>query len=169
MSSLMRWIAAALLSFGLVLPAKAIAQASWQGVVSYVVDGDTLYVRPTGGGKPRSVRLLGIDAPEICQAGGVRAREVLNAHVLTREVTVFTQGKDSYGRHLSTVQLDNYDLGHWMVSQGHAWSYRYRNQLGLYDPVQQQARLARHGLFADAKAETPGAFRRRNGSCRLPP
>ena len=153
----------------LVCPAGSIAQESWLGVVSYVVDGDTLYVRPASGGKPRSVRLSGIDAPEICQNGGAASRQALQARVLRREVTVLTQGRDDYGRDLSTVQLDSEDLGHWMVSYGHAWSYRYRGHPGPYVQAQQQARLSGRGLFADAAAENPRAFRKRHGSCAMVP
>jgi endonuclease YncB( thermonuclease family) len=36
------------------------------GVVTYVVDGDTVRVRMPSGAKPVSVRIYGIDAPEIC-------------------------------------------------------------------------------------------------------
>lgn len=42
----------------------------WLGIVTYVIDGDTLYVRPVEGGTTVNVRIDGIDAPEICQVGG---------------------------------------------------------------------------------------------------
>ncbi|UUZ74275.1 hypothetical protein LP415_04805 [Polaromonas sp. P1(28)-8] len=49
--------------------ASAPAQAMWVGVVTYVVDGDTVWVRPADGGKPVSVRVDGIDAPRNLPAG----------------------------------------------------------------------------------------------------
>ena len=45
-------------------------------IVTYMIDGDTLYVRPVEGGKTVSVRIDGIDAPEICQIGRQQAREI---------------------------------------------------------------------------------------------
>ena len=40
---------------------------AWPGVVTHVSDGDTVWVQPLQGGEAYKVRLLGIDAPEICQ------------------------------------------------------------------------------------------------------
>ena len=51
---------------GAVLPAGANPCAPVERVRVYrVVDGDTLYVTPDGGGTTRKVRLIGVDTPEI--------------------------------------------------------------------------------------------------------
>ena len=63
-------------------------QAAWFGVVTYVVDGDTVRVRPPGGGKPVSIRLEGIDAPEICQSGGPLTREAVQSRLHWQRVAV---------------------------------------------------------------------------------
>lgn len=140
----------------------------WTGVVTYVVDGDTLYVRPEGGGKPRSVRVLGIDAPEICQAGGEASRRALQSHALNQEVTILTQRMDDYGRDLARIDLRESDLALWMVGQGQAWAYPAGRARGEYAAAQREARRQARGLFADAAAEPPNAFRQRHGSCWRP-
>lgn len=133
-----------------------------------MVDGDTLHVRPDTGGRPRKVRMAGMDAPEICQRGGRSARDALARRVLHRRVSVVARATDDYGRELAQVSLDGEDLALWMVTQGHAWSYRYRLDDGSYAAAQAQARRARRGLFAHPEAESPRDFRKRHGPCPHP-
>jgi micrococcal nuclease len=139
----------------------------WSGVVSYVVDGDTVWVRPEGGGKPLSIRVDGIDAPEICQPGGVAARDALKQRALGQRVSVHGRLHDDYGRQLARLLLDGDDLGEWLVTQGLAWSYRYRNDAGPYARQQSQAEAARLGLFSPhgPRPVYPRVFRKQHGRC----
>ena len=148
-------------------PAKP-AMPAWSGTVAYVVDGDTLKVRPPGGGKPLSVRIHGIDAPEICQAAGTDSRDALMRKVLGRRVAVHGRRHDDYGRLLAKVTFKGEDTGQWMVAQGLAWSYRYRSDAGPYAVHQRRARAAGLGVFSPsqgAPAVYPAQFRRQHGSC----
>jgi endonuclease YncB( thermonuclease family) len=144
------------------------AHSAWAGgmKVSHVTDGDTVWVRPAGGGRPVKLRLAGIDAPEICQAGGRAARAALAGRVAGRTVVVATQGRDDYGRAVATVQLDGQDVAGWMVAQGHAWSYHHGREGGPYLGLQAQARSARRGLFAHPQTLPPRLFRKQHGPCR---
>ena len=156
------------LLFGLLLaPIAPIAQASssWVGLVEYVVDGDTLHVRTIRSGELIKIRVLGIDAPEICQSWGPQARLALLDRVSGQRVTIKGATNDDYQRLLATVWLDGQDVGAWMVKQGHAWSYRWRDQSGLYDGLEGAARRQGRGLFSQADTESPHQFRRRHGSC----
>ena len=139
----------------------------WLGVVSYVVDGDSVRVRPLQGGKPVSVRLDGIDAPEICQSGGEVARDALKLRVLGRQVVIEGKSRDDYGRLLARIRLDGDDVGARMVKDGRAWSYRYRDSDGPYAAQQRLAESARRGIFADTSAAAvyPAAFRKQHGAC----
>jgi endonuclease YncB( thermonuclease family) len=123
----------------LAIAAAAIALTLWprrhahaspnltEGVVVRVIDGDTLWLQSGATkGKPRKLRLAGIDAPEICQGGGVKARDALSARVLNRHVQVTSRATDDYRRTVATLRLDGEDIGAWLVQQGHAWSYGYR-------------------------------------------
>ena len=148
-------------------PAKRPAPA-WSGVVTYVVDGDTVRIRPPGGGKPVSVRIEGIDAPEICQAGGAASRDALMRRVLGQRVAVHGRRHDDYGRLLAVVTLQGEDTGLWMVRQGLAWSYRHRANAGPYALAQRRARAAGLGIFSastGAPPVYPAQFRRQHGSC----
>lgn len=160
------------LFLGLLACASLVVQAQeqefWQGVVTHVVDGDTLYIRPQTGGKPRSVRILGIDAPEICQTDGLVSRAALENHVQGHAVTVLTQEVDGYGRDLAKVEKDGEDVGSWMVANGYAWSYHYRSNPGPYGALERQVRLDARGIFANAHAQQPRVFRQRHGSCFEP-
>lgn len=151
---------------GLALPALARPSAAvWTGTVTYVSDGDTLWVRPQSGGAPRSVRLDGIDAPELCQTHGEAARAALVGQVLGQTVQVRVRRHDDFGRALARVSLHRRDVGGWLVRQGHAWSYRYRGHSGPYAAEESQARAQRLGLFQQAQPELPREFRRRHGPC----
>jgi micrococcal nuclease len=150
------WLACAL---------QAGADQPWQGTVTRVSDGDTLWVRPVAGGKPVKVRINGIDAPEICQAGGRAARKALAARVLGRRLGVLARGQDDYGRTIAALALDGEDVAGWMVSQGHAWSYGFGRDGGPYAVQQARAQAASRGLFADRAALAPRLFRQRHGPC----
>jgi micrococcal nuclease len=156
----------------LTLPVQAqpvTTSASWLGVVTYVVDGDTVHVRPLAGGAVHKIRLTGMDAPEICQTGGAAARQALQGRVLQRSVTVSPQGVDDYGRDLAVIYLSREDIGQWMVQRGHAWSYRWRQEPGPYLQEELNAKLLGRGLFAEMSPEYPRAFRHRYGSCSYAP
>ncbi len=138
---------------------------AWPGVVTHVSDGDTVWVQPLHGGEVHKVRLLGIDAPEICQNWGVQSREALRTVLLGQTVEVQGHHRDTYGRLLAQLSRQGYDVGAWMVAQGHAWSYSYQNFPGPYDALQMQAQSQRRGLFADPHALAPRWFRKRFGAC----
>ena len=138
----------------------------WTAVVVHVSDGDTIHVRSPGEDRSSPVRLLGLDAPEICQAFGVQAREALQARVLHRQVSLRGVGHDVYGRELAQVFLQGEDMGRALVAQGWAWSYRHGSDPGPYAREQRQARSQRLGLFVSGdRPEPPWAFRRRHGTC----
>ena len=157
------------LLFAASLPACAgSARRVVSGVVTRVVDGDTLWVKSATAAKPVKVRILGIDAPEICQAGGRASREALVGRLLGQSVTLSASTsriQDDYGRLLVKIELRGEDVGHWMVVNGHAWSYTYRRNLGPYAAEQSQAEAGRRGFFGDSAAVNPRVFRKRHGSC----
>ena len=141
---------------------------AWPGIVTYVVDGDTIRVRPAAGGKPVSIRIQGIDAPEICQPGGALARDALMRRLLGKRVAVHGQYHDDYGRLLAKVVFGGEDAGKWMVASGMAWSYRSRGNAGPYAREQKRAQVARLGVFASAKGAPPvypAQVRKQHGSC----
>ena len=166
------WLAPALLAAGCIALAQPSTAAAphrdrWSGVVTYVVDGDSVRVRPLQGGKPVSIRLGGIDAPEICQSGGAASRDALKRRVLGLQVAIEGKSRDDYSRLLARVMLDGDDVGARMVKDGHAWSYRYRGSAGPYAAQQRLAEAARRGIFdvGGEAAVYPAVFRKQHGAC----
>jgi micrococcal nuclease len=148
------------------LCAPAALAASYRGSVTYVTDGDTLWVRPQEGGAPVQVRLLDIDAPEGCQAFGAQAKQALRERVLHQRVGVRTEGVDDYGRQLAHVRHGRDDIGAWLVRSGYAWSMTFRGKPGPYAALEAQAREERRGLWAVSGALEPRSFRKRFGRCQ---
>lgn len=148
----------------------AAGETRFSGVVTRVSDGDTVWVQadPADGaprGRRMKVRLVGLDAPERCQAHGPEARTALASRVQGRQVTVRRRATDDYGRALGTLWLGNEDVGAWLVREGHAWSARWRGGAGPYAGEEGAARAARRGLFAADQPSLPREFRRVHGPC----
>ncbi len=152
------------------------APDTFEARVSRVSDGDTLWVVPdataaaTPGFPPRrrkpvKLRLVGIDAPERCQAHGEAATQALRALVLDQRVTVRRRATDDYGRALGTLSLDGKDVAARLVQDGHAWSARRYAHPGPYAREDESARASRRGLFAHRDPQIPRDFRREHGPC----
>lgn len=105
-----------------------------RGIVVKVTDGDTLKIRIAGVGV-RSVRILGIDTPEVYggrECGGDAASEqmALLAPVGSRvqlESDPSQADRDRYGRWLRYVARQRLDVGHEQIRRGLARTYIYRN------------------------------------------
>jgi len=160
-----RWWRAAcwLAMLWVAMPAAA---QTLQGTVTQVVDGDSLWVTPGGVGAPIEVRLLGIDAPEICQPHGPQSRDALRELVLGQSVGVKGVGRDTYGRLLATVTLEGLDVNRRQVAEGHAWSSRHKWDQGPYVKQERQAKALSRGLHAAGGAVMPNEFRRSHGPCK---
>ena len=139
----------------------------WLARVNYVVDGDSIWVRPDGGGARVRLRIDGVDAPEICQTFGPESRQALQQLALNQRVRVTVWARDRYGRAIATVVRlqGDIDVGEYMVSGGWAWTDGHGMRLGKYWRAEAQARWAGRGLFAKRWPEAPADFRRRHGPC----
>jgi endonuclease YncB( thermonuclease family) len=149
-------------------PALALAARSrprYLATVSWVTDGDSVWLRPPWAADGIAVRLQGIDAPERCQAWGPQARQALAARVLHQPVTVAERGRDDYGRTLARLEWNGLDVGGWLVFSGLAWSAGFGRRRGPYDDLQAQAQQARRGLWSQPQPQPPRSFRKQHGSC----
>ncbi len=144
------------ISFAL-LASQALA-ADFSGRVVGVSDGDTITVLHNGKGE--RIRLHGIDCPEKRQAFGNRAKQYTSKLVFGKTVTVQFVDRDRYGRPVGVVLLpDGRSLNHELVRAGLAWMYRrYTNDQSLSD-LEEEARVARRGLWADPHAVPPWEWR----------
>ena len=99
----------------LVLAAAAFALTGCRtGVVTHVVDGDTLDVADT------RVRVVGIDTPERGQCGFNEAKNRVSQLVAGKQVSVIDvgQGTDRYGRALGYIQIGSVDVGRTLIAEG---------------------------------------------------
>jgi micrococcal nuclease len=129
------------------------------GKVVGVSDGDTIKVMYLG--RAEKVRLYGIDCPEKGQAFGNRAKQFTSEMVFGKEVLVKTHGCDRYNRILGNVFLpDGTNLNQELVKNGLAWWFkRYVKDVTLAI-LQEEARAAKVGLWADPNAVPPWEWRR---------
>lgn len=130
-----------------------------------VHDGDTITARRSDKTLV-TLRLYGIDAPELKQAYGRHARQLLSSLVERQQLLVEPVDTDRYGRSVALVRLpDGTLLNEVLVAEGLAWVYEEycREDLcqGLRE-LEQQARRERRGLWAEADPTRPAEWRRRH-------
>ena len=145
------------------LMAVGTANADFTGEVVGVTDGDTVTVLRDR--EPVKVRLTEIDAPERKQPFGQRSRQHLADLVFRKEVLVVEHGKDRYGRTLGRLKLGAVDANEEQIRSGMAWVYdKYVVDRSLFG-LQDEAKLARRGLWADPEPVPPWEWRqaRRGG------
>lgn len=165
-----------LLSAGLAaLAATAAAQgtarpaAVLEGQAESVIDGDTLVFVSTDGKQRLRVRLLDIDAPEICQEWGPQARTALTELVAGKALRLRPGARDKFGRTLGRVEVDGLDASRRMVIEGHAWSTRTRWDRGPLVAEERAAASLKRGMHSSGSAEPPDRFRARQGECAAAP
>ncbi len=147
-------------------PSKAPPKAV-QGMVTHVTDGDTLWLKPAEG-KPIEVRLRDIDAPELCQPWGEDSRKALSELALNKVASLQTFARDSYGRAVGVVMVEDTNLSRTMVENGHAWSVRSKWDQGPLVKQEKMARALRRGLHSQGGAIQPWEWRRSRGPCPKP-
>lgn len=143
------------------LPQTTVSIAFTGPVVS-VLDGDTIEVLSNQ--RPERIRLHGIDCPEKGQAYGQKAKHAASAFVFGKEVTLQTFGKDKYGRTIGDVLLaDGTNVNQELVKDGWCWWYRkYAPGDTVLEGLEQEAREAGRGLWADPRPVPPWEWRKKS-------
>lgn len=132
---------------------------SFEGRVVGISDGDTLTV--VAGRKSVKVRLAEIDAPESKQSFGTESKESLSDLCHQRSAVVDDRGRDDYGRTVGVVYCDGVDASAEQVRRGLAWAFdRYGRRESTMYRLQNEARAARRGLWADSNPIAPRDWRR---------
>jgi len=139
------------------LPKKS---QGFSGKVTAVKDGDTVEVLRNG--KAVRVRLAEVDCPEKSQAYGQKAKLFTSAMVFGKDVTVEVRTTDRYGRLVGEVLLsDGRSLNRELVKAGLAWWYRAYSKDESIGKLEDEARKARLGLWAEQLPVAPWEFRRK--------
>ena len=142
-------------------------------VVTHVTDGDTLTVRPPGGGAETRVRLIGVDAPELNSRDGGRpdfwatdARDYLRRRADDQRVTLRleqTNTRDRYKRLLAYVYVnDSHNLNLDLVRDGHAYADRRfpHSMRAQFERAENESRRAKRGLWKDVQESQMPPWRR---------
>jgi endonuclease YncB( thermonuclease family) len=134
------------------------------GMVTHVVDGDTLHLAARHG--KVTVRIAAIDAPELAQDFGAQSRLALSEQCVGRSVEARVHKTDPYGRLVAVVLLADVDLGLAQLRAGMAWHFtRYAKEQGpsernAYAAAEANARAQRVGLWSTGSPVAPWDFRR---------
>ena len=138
----------------------------WEGVVVKVLDGDSLRVRREG--RLVEIRLYGIDTPEHRQAYSNKARQLTRELLYRQTVAVEEKDVDRYGRIVALVTCRGRLVNRDLVRAGLAWHYpKYCRSQPLCSEMavlEQGARAARLGLWADPEPVAPWEWKRRQRS-----
>ena len=89
------------------------------GYVTKVIDGDTIKIS----GESRSIRLWGVDTPELKTSKGKEAKKSVSKLLLGKKVTLDIDNKkkyDKYGRILAKVYLNGMDVNKWLLNKKYA-------------------------------------------------
>ena len=134
--------------------------------VIVVIDGDTVLI--LRGNKQIKVRLAGIDAPEKAQAFGENSKQSLTELVLNKQVRVDSQAKDSYGRMVAQIKVDELNVNYEQVQRGMAWAYSRFNRSKALLVLQNGAMEAKRGLWAQADPMPPKEWRKTHAAPQHP-
>lgn len=144
----------------LLLLASGARAETIRGRVTSVHDGDTLRI-----GK-HTIRLEGIDAPELRQPFGIAARNELRELVDHQgpNATVRVKGRDRYGRIVGRVYLGYdppTDASATLLLRGMAHHYRAYSRDPELARIEAQAKRYRRGLWSQPAPIAPWVHRQR--------
>jgi endonuclease YncB( thermonuclease family) len=135
-----------------------------RGKVTKVTDGDTIKVKEHKTGVIYTIRLYGIDCPELSQPYGKEARKFVEEMILNKNVDVVTTGGKSYDRIVGIVYYKDKILNGLLVSYGFAWiDPRYCKNEQFADAWyknQKKAMLNNYNLWSQADPMPPWEYRR---------
>lgn len=149
----------------LILTALAMPKAyAFDGLVTHIVDGDTLDVINETGAQER-IRLTNADTPELkhfkwgYQPSASEARTSLLNLCGGKIATVVRKRVDRYGRTTGAVTCQGFDVATWQLDNGFAWPYHY----GTPKKYKRMALTAKEkglGLWALPNATDPYYWRK---------
>lgn len=133
-------------------------------IVLAVGDGAGLRVQCDGASPGvRSLRIGGIDAPELRQPSGVESRSALTALCQGEQASVLIRAHDARGRTVADVSCRGVDVAAAQVGAGWAWvGQKTAGDAGHpgLDALQSAARAQRRGLWARPNPMAPWEWRR---------
>jgi len=129
------------------------------GTIVRVQDGDSFHLHTSD--STYTVRLNGIDCPEINQPFGEDARNFLRQY-LSDSVIISLKTVDKYGRSISDVFYKDTLLNFLLVQNGLAWHYKKYSSDTILSNAEAQAKNLRLGLWKGENIVAPWDWRSGN-------
>lgn len=130
-----------------------------EGKVVKVADGDTFTMLVNK--EQIKIRLHGIDCPEKSQDFGNVAKTFLSDMVAGKLVKVKKMDTDRYGRTIGMVFIEGKNVNEELLRAGLAWHYKYYDKNPEWDKLEEDARVAKSGLWSMADPVAPWEWRKR--------
>ena len=132
---------------------------TFQAKVTEVAKGDVFTVMRDG--KSETIRLAGVDSPELAQPFGPEAKQFTAGLINGKDVSVETLGKDDEGRTLAKVTLpDGAVLNHEVIASGMGWLYeKHEGVEAALSGLAAKAIAGKKGLWAGTAPLAPWDFR----------
>ncbi len=127
-----------------------------------VLDGDTVLIRRSN--SLVKIRLAGIDAPEKAQIFGETSKRSLSGMVLGKQVKVNSRAVDQYGRMVAHLSVNGLDVNAEQIRRGMAWEYSNFHSNQALIALQEEARQAPRGLWAQGNPTPPWDWRKQHPS-----
>ncbi len=130
--------------------------------LKWIYDGDTIDVKING--KGTTIRLHGIDAPEMGQAYGQNSKNCLWSLIKDKKKFTIqpTNQEDKYGRLVAKLFIGNMDVNLAMIEKGYAWHYKRYDNDANYSKAHQEAKQAKRGLWQGKNPIHPAIWRKLN-------
>lgn len=147
-----------------VVAALAVADVPtmFTGKVVDVHDGDTITVQFED--EHYKIRFAGIDAPELAQPFGIKAKQVLAARILGKDVKIVWTKRDRYGRMIGDVFIREAWVNAEMIEFGWAWHYKAYSKDRDLAAHEDKAKTSKRGLWSDDQAVPPWEFRKKKNA-----
>lgn len=140
------------------------AFSQYKGKITKVFDGETFWVQMENGDID-SVKLWGIDSPELNQQYGKAALKNLETHI-HREISMEykTRDKDNFMLAIVSYKLksgEEVNLNHLLIEQGYAWKNKFTDDKKL-EKLQKQAEKNKVGLWRNDNPTPPWVWRKQH-------
>jgi len=140
---------------------------AWEGLCSRVIDGDTIVISGKNNRtKDITVRLYGIDAPELKQSYGEVSKNNLIKLIYKKIVNIEEKSIDKYNRVIAIVYYDKLSINEEMLQQGVVHYYlQYckctkRNILCCkYSNIENETRQKKLGIWSQDTIIYPWDYR----------
>jgi endonuclease YncB( thermonuclease family) len=126
-----------------------------------IIDGDTFDIL-TKEKKTFRIRMNGIDSPERRQDFYQSAKNALAGYIFNKDVKLFITGHDRNKWAIAMVYQNGDNVNLAMIRSGFAWHFKKYSTDTSFAKAEQQARLAKRGLWSKDHPIAPWEFRRKS-------